>query len=144
MKNLLQTHSLSYAESVRIALLAEGIDSVLLDQQSYAAMGFAGRVRVAVERDEDFDKAEQVLRALQPPASPPLPSWKWQKWGIRSFIVGLALFFGGNLADDFARVHDFAHPMLIASAVLIASGVLLVLLGPRADRGRNKAGAGPA
>jgi hypothetical protein len=32
MKNLLQTHSISWAESVRIALQAEGIEAVVLDK----------------------------------------------------------------------------------------------------------------
>jgi hypothetical protein len=140
MKNLLQTHSVSYAESVRIALLAEGIDAVLLDEQSASALGFAGRVRVAIERDEDFDKAERVIRTLQPPTSRPLPSWKWQKWGIRSFGAGLALVIGGNLVDDSSRLNDLAQPMIVAGLVLIASGIVLVVLGPRADRGRDKAG----
>jgi hypothetical protein len=140
VKNLLQTHSVSYAESVRIALLGEGIDAVVLDEQSAGALGFAGRLRVAVVRDDEFERAEQVMRTLQPPASQALPSWKWQKWGIRSFGVGIALVIGGSFADDSTRMHDFAGPMTIASIVLIVGGIALVVLGPRADRGQDKTG----
>jgi hypothetical protein len=65
MKDLLQTHSLSWAESVRVALLAEGIEAVVLDPQSPGYLGFAGRVRVAVVNDSDLAKAREVMQQLE-------------------------------------------------------------------------------
>ena len=79
MKNLVQAYSLSWAESIKLALEAEGIDAVLLDEQSPGYLGFAGRVRVAILNDEDLPRAQAVLQSLQPPDSPPPPSWWWHK-----------------------------------------------------------------
>ena len=48
MKQLLRSHSLSYVQGLQVALEAEGIESVILDEQSLGYLGFAGRVRLAV------------------------------------------------------------------------------------------------
>ena len=65
MKELLQTHSVSWAESVRIALLAEGIEAVILDSQAPGYIGFAGRCRVAVVNDADLPRARDVMKRLE-------------------------------------------------------------------------------
>ncbi|HMG18718.1 MAG TPA: DUF2007 domain-containing protein [Gemmatimonadales bacterium] len=73
MKNLLQTHSVSWAQSVRLALESEGSEAVVLDENAPAYMGFAGRVRVAVVKDGDLARAQSVLAHLTPSVGQPPP-----------------------------------------------------------------------
>lgn len=54
MKEVLRSHSVSYVEGVRVALGAQGIETVLFDQQTVGFVGFAGRVRLMVTNDGDF------------------------------------------------------------------------------------------
>ena len=56
MKELLRSHSVSYVQGLQIALEAEGIESVLLDEQAPGYLGFAGRVRLAVAHDADYER----------------------------------------------------------------------------------------
>lgn len=56
MKNLLQTHSIPSARGIKIALEAEGIPAVVLDEFDRGGLGglwSPGRVRVAVLNDDD-------------------------------------------------------------------------------------------
>ena len=70
MKELLQSHSISYVQGLQIALEAEGIKAVLLDEQAPGYLGFAGRVRLAVADDGDYERAMAVVHALEPAPSP--------------------------------------------------------------------------
>ncbi len=79
MKELLQTHSLSWAESVRVALLAEGIEAIILDPQAPGYIGFAGRVRVAVMNDSDLPRAREVLQLFESEKAPLTPGWRLQR-----------------------------------------------------------------
>jgi len=134
MKNLLQTHSLSWAESVTIALEAEGIEAVILDPQAPGYLGFAGRIRVAVVNDEDFPRAHAVLLQLEPPHTPPPPSWRWQKAGLVSLGVGILLLFAwGSVVERLGR-GAIATGIIVTSIVLLVAGIALVALGPLADR----------
>ena len=137
MKNLLQTHSVSWAESVKIALLAQGIEAVLLDEQSIGFLGFAGRVRVAIVRDGDFAKAERVLQDIEPPRSDPLPSWKWQKRGLICLGAGTALVFVAGATADLSRPYFPTRLLYAASMLLLVGGLLLIALGPKADHQRG-------
>ena len=92
MKNLLQTQSIAWAQGVRVALEAEGIRAVILDEHDRGAMGVLGRVRLAVLNDDDVVKAQVIVARLTPPASGPPPSWRWQKRGLILLALDVALF----------------------------------------------------
>jgi len=134
MKNLLQTHSISWAESVRIVLESEGIEAVVLDENAPGYLGFAGRTRVAVLNDDDLPKAQAILRTLQPPKAPPPPSWRWQKRGLICLGLGFLLIIVAAATIDLEGVTLLTWIILGASGLLFAAGMILVALGPRADK----------
>jgi len=138
MKNLLQTHSISWAESVRIVLESEGIDAVVLDPNAPGFIGFAGRTRVAVLNDDDLPKAQAILRTLVPPNTPPPPSWRLQKRGL--ICVGVAFLLlvvaaGTVDPDDITLVNWIT---LAACGLFLVAGFALIALGPRADKKENQ------
>ena len=63
MQNLLETNSLSWAQTVRIARESEGVHAVVLDQYAPAMHSFT-RIRVAVA-DDDLPKARAIVRTEQ-------------------------------------------------------------------------------
>jgi hypothetical protein len=130
MKELLQTHSVSFAESIKIALEADGIEAVLLDEQSASALSFAGRIRIAVARDADYERAMQIIREFEPAPGPPLPSWRWHKRGLIALGVGILAIFGS------AQMLGSRYQLLVAilGGVIFFSGVGLIAIGFRADR----------
>src|SRR3989442_13903167 len=83
MKEILRTHSVSYAHSVRLALEAQGIRAVLLDEQAPMYMSFAGRVRLAVAREADYERAMELVRSFEAASSPSAvpASGRWHRSG---------------------------------------------------------------
>lgn len=135
MKELLRCHSVSYAEGLQIALEGEGIRAVMLDEQAPGYLGFAGQVRLAVADDADYERAMAVIRKLEMPAGPRQTprSWKIQRWGVLSGVVGFALLLGeANLAET--TTGPVLAILVAAGVVLMVLGTTLVLLGPRRDR----------
>lgn len=140
MQNLLQTHSISWAQSVRLALESEGIRSVVLDENTVGHMGLAGRVRVAVLDDADLARAQTVLARLTPPFVPP-PSWRWQKRGLQLLALGVVLFLvTAELLDRYGP-GPVTFAVLGLTALVFVAGFVLIALGWRAakpdDRVRN-------
>src|SRR5512144_1227537 len=76
---LLETRSVSWAESVRLALLANGIEAVVIEQHSPGTLGLLGSVRVAIVNDIDLHRAATLMADLQPPKGAALSSWWWHK-----------------------------------------------------------------
>ncbi len=115
MKDLLQTHTVSYAQSLRLAY-----------------MSFAGRVRVSVVHDEDYDRAMEVVRRFEKSrGSGAVPaSWRWQRPGVWAGGVGFVLLMvSGAVAEDLTPPLRY---VLHATAVgLLATGIALVLVGLR-------------
>jgi hypothetical protein len=135
VKELLRSHSVSYVQGLRIALEAQGIRAVLLDEQAPGYLSFAGRVRLAVAQDADYERAMAIVRALELPPSPSVRprSWVWQRWGLISGTTGFALLIVEvGVADSVPRPLVLA---LLAMAIgLMATGLALIALGPRRDR----------
>jgi len=135
VKELLRSHSVSYAQGIQIALEAEGIKAVLLDEQAPGYLGFAGRVRLAVVDDGDFELAMAIVHGLESPPSrgAPPPSWAWQRWGLITGAAGVALFLvEGAVADRASR--RLAYLLLGVAIGLVVLGLALIALGPRRDR----------
>ena len=135
MKELLRSHSISYVEGLQIALEGEGIKAVILDEQAPGYLGFAGRARLAVVLDSDYERAMAVVRALEPrPAdAQPLRSWAWQRWGLLLGGTGFVL-----LVTDAGILEDIPQPVRVGlfggAIVLLVAGLVLIALGPRRDR----------
>ncbi len=134
MKNLLQTHSISWAESVRIALQAEGIEAVVLDPNAPGFIGFAGRTRVAVVNDDDLPQAQEILRKLEGPKTPPPPSWRWQKRGLICLGLWFLLMFVAAASVDLEAPRLLTLVIVVAGGLLLVAGLTLIALGPRADK----------
>jgi len=134
MKNLLQTHSISWAESVRLVLQSEGIDAIVLDENAPGYMGFAGRARVAVLNDDDLPKAQAILRTLQPPKAPPPPSWRWQKRGLICLGLSFLLIMVAAASADLEGPTPVTWIVIVACGLLFVAGMALIALGPRADK----------
>ena len=135
VKELLRSHSVSYVQGLQIALEGEGIKAVLLDERAPGYLGFAGRVRLAVVQDGDYDRAIAIVHALELPPSPTaVPrSWAWQRWGLISGTTGFALLFVESLAADSAS--RVLRSALLGMAIgLVVVGLVLIALGPRRDR----------
>ena len=137
MKELLRAHSLSYAQGLQLSLEANEIKTVLLDEQSVAFMGFAGRVRLMVANDADYEHAMRIVRELQ--ASAPAPqigsSWKIQGLGCVGMLAGfvLAVVAATSLMDE---SRDKPYGLLAGAVVLFAIGLAMVIFGPRRDRSK--------
>ena len=138
MRELLRSHSISYLEGLRIALDAHGIETVLFDQQMVGFVGFAGRVRLMVQHDADFERARSIVQGLESSASAPQPvaGWKLQRWGCVAATVGIiGLGFAGAALRDLS-MRSLA-PSLVAyglfglALVVIGIGLALILFGPR-------------
>jgi Putative prokaryotic signal transducing protein len=134
MKELLRTHSVSYAQGVQIALEAQGITAVLLDEQAPGYLGFAGRVRLAVGDDADYERAMAVVRALERPRSfdGPLRSWAWQRWGLVAGGAGFILLLCEVAVADTASAPAAAVLLSVAIALMV-TGVILIAVGPSRD-----------
>lgn len=131
---LLETRSLAWAESVRLTLLANGIEAVLLDQHSPGAMG---TVRIAIVNDSDLQPAAKLVVELQPPKTGPLPSWWWHKRALVLLGAGLVLVSAATPLAESVSI----RPLLVtlAGAVALTGGFILLFLGYRADSRRTTA-----
>jgi Putative prokaryotic signal transducing protein len=134
MTVVLYTHSLSLAESVRLALLAEGIDAVMLDQSSPGTLGLAGSVRVAIVNDADAQRAARIIARLQPPESEPLPSWWWHKRAFVALSAAILLALLGAVIPGLASIRDLRLALSAAGGFLFVGALVLLFLGYRADK----------
>jgi len=139
MITVLHTHSISWAESVRVALLGSGVEAVLLDPYSPGTLGLAGSVRVAIVNDGDLERARNIVAELRPPRVEAASSWWWHKRALVMFGVAfLVLFLGTRMADDSGRPL-LTLGLLGFGATLFAGAIAFLLVGYRADKRRTKA-----
>jgi len=135
VKELLQTHSVSYAQGLQVALEAQGIPAIILDEQAPGYLGFAGRTRLMVAHDDDFENAMAIVRQLEdkPRQHEIPPSWKVQRWGLVAGAFGfVVLVTAVTLSDTATRL--VVSVVCAAGVVLIGTGLTLIILGPRRDR----------
>ncbi len=134
MKELLRSHSISYIRGLQIALEGEGIKAAVLDEQAPGYLGFAGRARLMVVVDTDYERAMAVVQALEPPpVDRRAPrSWVWQRWGLLAGGTGFTLLIVASVLEDTPRAARVA--MLSGAIVLMVIGMVLIVLGPRRDR----------
>ena len=139
MKSLLQTQSIAWAQGIRVALEAEGIQCKVLNEfdRGVGAMPWIP-VRVVVLNDYDLERAQAVVARLAPPkAGPPPPSWRWQKPGCVLLVIDLVLFATwGALVDEYG-LGTLTYAVAAVVVIVFIGGSLLIMLGPRADKGTS-------
>jgi len=136
VRELLRTHSISYAQGIRIALEAHGINAVLLDENAPGYIGFFGKVRIVVPHDADYERAMVIVRALEAPSAGPAPprSWKVQRWGLLTGLVGFFAFIYSSVAISDTAPRLVVELCFTVAVSLMVAGMILVALGPRRDR----------
>ena len=139
MKNVLQTQSIAWAQGIRVALEAEGIQCKVLNEfdRGVGAMPWIP-VRVVVLNDDDLERAQAVVARIAPPkAGPPPPSWRWQKPGCVLLVIDLVLFATwGALLDEYG-LGTLTYAVAAVVVIVFIGGSLLIMLGPRADKGTS-------
>jgi hypothetical protein len=118
---------------MRLALLADGIEAVVLDQHSPGTMG---SLRVAIVNDSDLPRAAKLVGDLRPPKTEPLPSWWWHKRALVLLGAGFVLVYASTLLAESASIRPLALLLTMAGAVAFPVGFTLLFLGYRADRRR--------
>lgn len=131
---VLETHSVAWAESMRLTLLANGIEAVVLDQHSPGIMRGS---RLAIVNDSDLHRAAKLVADLRPPKTEPLPSWWWHKRALVLLGAGFVLVYAATLLAESASIRPLAPLLTIAGAVAFVVGFTLLFLGYRADGRRN-------
>ena len=138
MKELCRSHSLSYLQGLQVAMEAHGIKTTLFDEHSLGYMGFAGQIRLMVERDADFEPAMQIVRDLQAaaPVRQTPSSGKVQRWGCVGMVAGFVLLTVGVAVQS--ETTGLAYGLVVGAAVVFAMSLALIILGPRRDRPNAK------
>ena len=138
VKELLRSHSVSYIQGLQIALEAQGVRAVILDEQAPAYLSFAGRVRLAVAEDADYERAMNIVRALElPSAGRERPrSWVWQRWGLISGAIGFALLIAEAVEAESAP-RPLVLILLAVAITLMVTGLVLIAFGPSRDRAEH-------
>ena len=74
------------------------------------------------------------MQPLQPPKSPPPPSWRWQKRGIISVGLAFLLIIVAAATVEVEGANVLTLIILAAGGVLFIAGFILAAIGPRADK----------
>jgi hypothetical protein len=141
VKELLRSHSLSYVHGLRIALEAQGIETAVFDQ-STVGEGLAGRVRLMVQQDADFERARAIVREIEAahaPAENPVAGWRLQRLGCVAAVLGvIGLGFGGAAVADLSASSPMppvvAYGLVGVAIVMTVAGLALILFGPHWGR----------
>jgi hypothetical protein len=131
---LLETRSVSWAESLRIALLANGIEAVMLDQYSPGTLGLMGSLRVAIVDESALPRAATLVGDLHTPVTEPLPSWWWHKRALVLLSAGLVMLYLATRLSESASMRTLEFLLTVGSAIVFTGGFTLLFLGYWADR----------
>jgi hypothetical protein len=134
MITVLHTHSASWAESARLALEGEGIETAVLDPYSSNTLGLAGSIRIAIVDAKDQQRAMQIIAMLQPVPVETSASWWWHKRAALAFGAAILLIYlGTSMAESQPRI-GVSLAVSALGAVSLVIFVVFLLLGYRADR----------
>ena len=134
MITVLQTHSPSWAEAARVALIGAGIEAVVLDPYSPGTLGLYGSVRVAIVNDEDQEEAKRIVADLRPPHEEVSPSWWWHKRAMLAFGAAFLIAILGTPMAESSSKPRLALAFAYVGAALFLTAIVLILLGHRADK----------
>ena len=129
MQTVLTTLSPSWAQSVRIALLSEGLHAVVRDEWVLSGTRAGAPLQVVTVPDTELAKARVILAKLTPPVDPASTS-RIQKLGL--LLIACGLFLGSYAL---LRFTDFGSEImryvsLVIAMVCVVSGVVLIVRRP--------------
>ena len=130
MQDVLRSHSLSYALSIKTALELEGIKAELFNENALGYMHLAGEIRVMVP-DLDVDRARALIGTLESPrrANEPITrAWRWERWGFRLIGLAFVLFILQSMIGDYL-LRPQSGALLVAVVAVGGLGVLLLVIG---------------
>ena len=117
---------------MRVALEAEGLHAVVLDEYAHGINPFNVSIRVAVA-DGDLPKARAIVTRITPHSTGEPPSWRIQKRGLLLGGCGIVLGSYGIARFEDPGPGPVTYAISGVAVLLIVTGFLLVALGPRAD-----------
>jgi hypothetical protein len=130
MQDVLRTHSLSQALSIKAALELEGITTELFNENALSYLHFAGEIRVMVH-EPDEERARALIHALEPtrPKREPITrAWRWERRGLWLMGLAAALFILRLMVEDYIS-RPLSTALLLAVDIVGALGVLLLFTG---------------
>jgi len=86
VREILRTSSISFAESLRLALEAEDIPAFVSNENLGGLP--PGAISVVVADDADYDRGLTVLRSLEPPAPKPARNSRRVLWVLLIILFG--------------------------------------------------------
>ena len=89
MKVVLTSTDISFVQSAQIALDAQGIDSVLSDD-NLAGLP-SSPMTITVRNDGDLERARAILQSLQ---RTPRPPWWESSWAGRGLLIVVIILVG--------------------------------------------------
>jgi len=124
MSDLLETSSISWTQTVRIALLGEGLHPVVRDEWALTGPNSGSPVQVVAVPDAELSKARAVLGTITPPKT--VRTTVKQKLGLA--VVGLGFVLGFAVLMRFSDFGSapLADGLLGAATVLIGLGAVSV------------------
>lgn len=133
MQTLVQTGSISWAQTVRIALLGEGLHATVRDEWSLTGPRSGSPVQIIEVPEGEYAKARAILGGLAPPQDQAVSPG--QKRGL--LVAGLGFLLGFYVL---VRFTDFDSKPLayVALGGAIVCVTLGVLLAARATRSNDK------
>jgi Putative prokaryotic signal transducing protein len=130
MHDVLRTHSLSHAMSIKAALELEGIPATLFNENALGYMNLAGEIRVMVP-DVEGDRARALIQTLEPPQPVKRPitrAWRWERRGLRLIGLAVALYALRVMAQGYIPQRSEGAVLVVVLA-LGGLGALLLLVG---------------
>jgi Putative prokaryotic signal transducing protein len=130
MQDVLRTHSLSQALSIKAALELEGITTELFNENALSYMHLAGEIRVMVH-EPDEERARALIHALEPTRrkrEPITRAWRWERRGIWLMGLALGLFILRFMLEGYLS-RQISNALLLAVDIVGALGLLLLIIG---------------
>ena len=117
---------------MKIALEAEGLHAVVLDEYAHGINPYNVVIRVAVA-DGELPKARAIVARITPRFTGAPPSWRIQKRGLLLAGSGIVLGLYGIARFEDPGPGSVTYAIAGVAVLLVVTGFLLVALGPRAD-----------
>ncbi len=136
MQTLLTTLSQSWAQSVRIALLSEGLHPVVRDEWVLAGPSTGAPLQVVTVPEAELANARAILAKLPPPDEGS-PTSGIQRLGL--LLAGGGVFLG---LSALTRLSDLGsepleYLLLVAGVTCVLVGVVLIVRRPHVSDTRS-------
>ena len=136
MHTLLTTISQSWAQSVRLALLSEGLHPLVRDEWVRAGPSAGTPLQVVTVPETEFAKARVILAKLPPPDEGS-PTSGIQRLGV--LLTGCGLFLGLSALTRLSELgsEPLGYLLLVGGVICIVIGVVLIVRRRRVADARS-------